>query len=144
MASNPKFWCFVFYLHEQHVEQNVLALVVYDQMLTYWGRVTHICVDKLAINKIQWFFIAVQTFSLTKIRLKMSSVKCCSFPLGLNMLIKHLLLYQQELISNDKVLMTIWKRPTWLIVLYEYLSPMVYEHIHGIPYNLIERWKFRC
>ena len=42
--------------------------------------------------------------------------------------IKHLLLYQQALIWNDKKLITNWKRPTWLIILYEYLSPMMDEH----------------
>ena len=31
-------------------------------------------------------FIEIQTFSLKKIRLKMSSAKCCSFCLGLNVL----------------------------------------------------------
>ena len=31
--------------------------------------------------------IEIQTFSLKKIRLKMSSAKCCSFRLGLNVLI---------------------------------------------------------
>ena len=83
--------------------------------LTHWGRVTHICVGKLAINgsdnglsprrrqAIIWtnagilligplgtnfseILIEIQTFSLKKIRLKMSSAKCCSFRLGLNVL----------------------------------------------------------
>ena len=31
-------------------------------------------------------FVAIQTFSLKKIRLKMSSAKCCSFRVGLNVL----------------------------------------------------------
>ena len=84
--------------------------------LTHWGRVTHICVGKLIIidpdnglkperrQAIIWTnagilfierlrtnfsetLIEIQTFSLKKIRLKMSSVKCCSFRLGLNVLI---------------------------------------------------------
>ena len=83
--------------------------------LTHWGRVTHICVGKLTIigsdnglsperrQAIIWtnagilligpvgtnfneILIEIQTFSLNKIRLKMSSAKCCSFRLGLNVL----------------------------------------------------------
>ena len=84
-------------------------------VLTHWGRVTHICVGKLTIigsdnglsperrQAIIWtndgilllgplgtnfseILIAIQTFSLKKIRLKMSSAKCCSFRLSLNVL----------------------------------------------------------
>ena len=83
--------------------------------LTHWGRVTHICVSELPIigsdnglspgrrQTIIWtnagilligplgtnfseILIVIQTFSLKKIRLKMSSAKCCSFRLGLNVL----------------------------------------------------------
>ena len=83
--------------------------------LTHWGRVTHICVGKLTIigsdnglsperrQAIIWtnagilltgplgtnfgeILIEIQTFSSKKIRLKMSSAKCCSFDLGLNVL----------------------------------------------------------
>ena len=82
-------------------------------LLTHWGRVMHICVGKLTIigsdnglsperrRAIIWtnagilligslgtnfseISIEIQTFSLKKIRLKMSSAKCCSFRLGLN------------------------------------------------------------
>ena len=85
--------------------------------ISHWGRVTHICVGKLAIigsdnglsperhQAIIWtnagilligplgtnlseILIEIQTFSLKKIRLKMSSAKCCSFRLGLNVLSK--------------------------------------------------------
>ena len=81
--------------------------------LTHWGRVTHICVSKLTIigsdnglsperrQAIIWtnagifligplgtnfseILIEKQTFSLKKIRLKMSSAKCFSFRLGLD------------------------------------------------------------
>ena len=84
--------------------------------LTHWGRVTHICVGKLTIigsdndlsperrQAIIWtnagillfgplgtnfteILIEIQTFSLKKTLLKMSSAKCCSFRLGLNVLI---------------------------------------------------------
>ena len=84
-------------------------------VLTHWGRVTHICVGKLTITgwdnglsperrqaiistnagilligplgtNFSEILIKIQTFSLKKIRLKMSSVKCCSFRLGLNVL----------------------------------------------------------
>ena len=84
-------------------------------LLTHWGRVTHICVGKLnsigsdnglsperrqailrtnaeilLIGPLGTNFseisIEIQTFSLKKIRLKMSSAKCCSFRLGLNVL----------------------------------------------------------
>ena len=70
---------------------------------------THICVDKLSIigsdNDLFWtnagillivplgtnfsgILIGIQTYSLKKIRLKMSSAKCCPFRLGLNELSK--------------------------------------------------------
>ena len=84
--------------------------------LTHWGRVTHICVGNLTIigsdnglsperrQAIIWtdagilligplgtnfseILIEIQTFSLKKMRLRMSSAKCCSFRLGLNVLI---------------------------------------------------------
>ena len=84
--------------------------------LTHWGRVTHICVGKLTIigsdnglsperrQVIIWtnagmlligplgtnfreILIEIQTFSLKKVRLKMSSAKWRLFGLGLNELI---------------------------------------------------------
>ena len=84
-------------------------------VLTHWGRVTHICVGKLTIigsdnglssgrrQGIIWTNAAIlligplgtnfseilnkiQIFSLKKIRLNMSSAKCCPFHLGLNVL----------------------------------------------------------
>ena len=84
-------------------------------LLIHWGRVTHICVGELTIigsdnglsperrQAITWtnagilligpvgtnfseILIEIQTFSLNKIRLKMSSVKSCSFRLGINVL----------------------------------------------------------
>ena len=90
--------------------------IVYFSLLTHSGLVTHICVGKLTIvgsdnglsperrQAIIWtnagilltgplgtnlseVLIEIQTFWLKKIRLKMSSAKCCSFRLGLNVLI---------------------------------------------------------
>ena len=84
---------------------------------THWGRVTHICVGKLSIissdnglspgwrqaiiwtkagilwigllgTNISEILIGIQTFSLHKIRLKMSSAKCCPFRLCLNVINK--------------------------------------------------------
>ena len=95
------------------IREIVLWLVVWG--LTHWGRVTHICVGTninigsdnglsperrqaiiwtnagiLLIGPLGTNFneilIEIQTFSLKKIRLKMSSAKCCSFRLGLNVL----------------------------------------------------------
>ena len=83
--------------------------------LTHWGRVTHICIGNLTIigsdnglspgrrQAIIWtsagilligplgtnfseILLEIHTFPLKKIRLKMSSAKCCSFRLGLNVL----------------------------------------------------------
>ena len=88
---------------------------ILNLVLTHWGRVTHICVGKLTIigsdnglspgrrQAIIWtnagilligplgtnfseILNKIQTFSLKKIRLKMSSAKCCPFRLGLNVL----------------------------------------------------------
>ena len=84
-------------------------------VLTHWGRVTHICVGNLTIigsdnglspdrrQAIIWtnagilkigplgtnfseILSEIHAFSLKKIRLKMSSAKCCSFCLSLNVL----------------------------------------------------------
>ena len=84
-------------------------------VLTHWDRVTHIWVGNLTIigsdnglspgrrRAITWtnagilligpletnfneILIEIQAFSLNKMRLKMSSAKCCSFRLGLNVL----------------------------------------------------------
>ena len=86
-----------------------------DPLLTHWDRVTHLCVSKLTSiasdiglspgrrQAIIWndagifligplgtnfseILIELQTFSLKKIRLKMSSAKCRPFCLGLNVL----------------------------------------------------------
>ena len=88
-------------------------------VLTHWGRVTHICVGNLAIigsdnglspgrrqaiirsnagisligplgTNFSEIWIGIQTFSLKKIRLKMSSAKRRPFCLGLNVLNTHL------------------------------------------------------
>ena len=98
-------------------------------ILTHWGRVTHICVGKPAIigsdnglspdrrQAIIWtnagilligplgtyfseILTGIQTFSFKKMHLKMSSAKWCSFCLGLNELI-----YEMEgLIENYSAL----------------------------------------
>ena len=95
-------------------ECNYLSIL--GLMLTHWRRVTHICFGKLTIissdnglalkrrQAIIWtndgilligtlgtdfseILIEIQTSSLKKIRLKMSSAECCSFRVGLNVLI---------------------------------------------------------
>ena len=84
-------------------------------VLTYWGRVTHICVGKLTAigsdnglspgrhqtfiwtnagilligplgTKLSEILIGIQTFSFKKMHLKMLSAKWCPFCLGLNVL----------------------------------------------------------
>ena len=83
-------------------------------VLTHWGQVTHICVSKLTIigsdnglspgrcqaiilknagilligplGNFNEISIEIPTFSMKKIRLKVSSAKCCPFRLGLNVL----------------------------------------------------------
>ena len=91
--------------------------LLFHASLTHWGRVTHICVVKLTIigsdnglspgrrQSIIWtnagilltgplgtnfseILIGIQTFSFTKIHLKMSSAKWRPFFLGLNVLIR--------------------------------------------------------
>ena len=61
-----------------------------DIYLTHWGRGTHICVGKLTIiGSDNGLSPELQTFSLKKIRLKMSSAKYCWFCLDLNVLNKY-------------------------------------------------------
>ena len=95
--------------------------------LTHWGRVTHICVVDLTIigsdngllpgrlqaiictnagilligpleTNFSEIVIEIQTFSLKKMRLKMSSAKSCSFRLGLNVLIVTLTVKSKDLL----------------------------------------------
>ena len=90
-------------------------VTVFVQLLTHWGRVTHICVGKLTIigsdnglsparrqaiictnawilligplgTNFSDILIGIQTFSFTKTHLKMSSAKWRPFCLGLNVL----------------------------------------------------------
>ena len=104
-----------------------LIVLHVPKCFTHWGRVTHICVGILTIigsdyglspgqrQAIIWtnagilligpwgtnfseILIGIQTFSLKKIRLKMSSAKCRPFCLGLNMLTTTLAM--QSLISD--------------------------------------------
>ena len=108
---------------------------------THWGRVTHICVGKLAIigsnnglspgrrQAIIWTNAAIlligplgtnfseilnelQTFSLKKILLKMSSAKCCPFRLGLNVLRTFWLWHTQEqlLVNTYRILSSLFYR----------------------------------
>ena len=94
----------------------------FEQSLTHWGRVTHICVDKLTIigsdkglspgrrQAIIWtnagilligplgtnfseILIVIETFSFKKKHLKMLSGKCRPFCLGLNVLNAGLLVF---------------------------------------------------
>ena len=97
-----------------HFPFSNLSKALYDY-LSHWGRVTHTCVGKLTITgsdnglssgrhqaiirtnagilligtlgtNFSEFLSKIQTFLLKKIRLKMSSAKCCSFRRGLNVL----------------------------------------------------------
>ena len=97
--------------------------------LTHWGRVTHICVGKLTVigsdnglspgrrqaiiwtnavilligplgTKLSEISIKIKTFSLKKIRLKLSSAKCCSFRLGLNVLTHYGLVVSYEVVDH--------------------------------------------
>ena len=109
-------WAAETWLHSQGTRRGAPAKAArWHALLTHWDRVTHICVGKLTIigsdnglsperrQAIIWtnagilligplgtnfseILIEIQTFSLKKIRLKMSSAKCCSFRLGLNVL----------------------------------------------------------
>ena len=55
-------------------------------VLTHWGRMTHLDVGKLTIIVLDDGLSPFMIFSLKKIRLKISSVKCWPFRLGLNVL----------------------------------------------------------
>ena len=99
--------------HGAHCDVTVMWM--FWEQLTHWGRVTHICVGNLAIigsdnglspgrrqaiirsnagilligplgTNFSEIWIGIQTFSLKKIRLKMSSAKRRPFCLGLNVL----------------------------------------------------------
>ena len=97
----------------------IIMHVARDALLTHWGRVAHICVNKVAIigsdnglspgrrQAIIWtndgilligplgtnvseILIEIQTFSFKKMHLKMSSGKWRPFCLGVNVLIKRM------------------------------------------------------
>ena len=107
--------------HSRHTSITAIA----QMTLTYWGRVTHICISKLTIigsdnglspgrrQAIIWtnagilligplgtnfieILIGIQTFSFKKMHLKISSVKWRPFCLGLNMLNKQRVLMHRH------------------------------------------------
>ena len=98
---------------EKKLHPPVQVHIEINRFLTHWGRVTHICDSKLITigsdnglspgrhqtniwtnagilligplaTKFCEFLIEIHTFSFTKMQLKMSSVNCWSFCLGLN------------------------------------------------------------
>ena len=103
-------WCLLLVSECKQIQKGLVPMI-----LTHWGRVTHICIGKQTIigsnnglsperrQAITWtnagilligplgtnfseILIEIQTFSLKEIHLKMSSAKCYSFRLGLNVL----------------------------------------------------------
>ena len=119
----------VCYQNHNKLEQSASHVFIF---LTHWGRVTHICVNKLTIissdnglspgrrQAIIWtnagilligplgtnvseILVGIQTFLLKKMHLKVSSGKCLPFCLGLNVLIGFLLYVIMTLV-NDLIL----------------------------------------
>ena len=107
----------------------------YPSEMPHWGRVTHICVSKLTTigsdnglspgrrQAIIWtnagillirpvgtnfseILIEIQTVSLKKIRLKMSSAKWCQFRLGLNVLKSHQVSFTHDLFGSCPIVFT--------------------------------------
>ena len=145
-------------------------------LLTHWGRVTHICVGKLTIigsdnglspercQSIIWtnagilligpvgtnlneILIEIQTFSLKKIRLKMSSAKCCSFLLGLNVLIewcKDKLQWNTECWICNHVFPDVWglNSRNWLILLYGMLIYSLHQLMPELLSYCQTLWKY--
>ena len=124
--------------------------------LTHWGRMTHICVNKLTIigsdnglsparrQAIIWtnagillngplganfseILIGIQTFSFTKMHLKMSSAKWRPFCLGFNVLM-HLLLAQRHSPSVFSLLI-------YLVYIY---------NAHSLSSVSAEPWHYIC
>ena len=120
-----------------HYHENELTHCQVCFVLTHWGRVTHICVSKLAIigsdnglspgrrQAIIWtnagillirtlgtnfseILSEIHIFSFKKIHLKMSSGKRRPFCLGLNVLIMHLL--------------SIWAQALWINIEEQYIK----------------------
>ena len=132
--------------------------------LTHWGRVTHICVGKLTIigsdngllperrpaiistnagillvgplgTNFSEILIEIQAFSLKKIRLKMSSAKCCSFHLGLNVLktkahVTYLVSACRCWWLGDATMVILWEYSslsTWALIQYKDVILPVWE-----------------
>ena len=138
-------------------------------LLTHWGRVTHICVGKLTIigsdnglspeqrQAIIWtnagilligplgtnfseILIEIQTFSLKKIRLKMSSAKCCSFCLGLNVLKSKVFTVQKR-----RYVLLLWHALFLLFSFEKYpygLLPTEYE-LYAFPVYILMVWCYQ-
>ena len=80
-----------------HICVGKLTIIGSDNGLTperrqaiIWTNDGILLIESLGTNFSE-ILIEIQTFSLKKIRLKISSVKCCSFRLGLNVLIQCIL-----------------------------------------------------
>ena len=135
-------------------EKTGVALSIWYRtiVLTYWGRVTHICVKKLIIigsdnglspsrhQAISWtnggillirnletnlseILSEIYTFSFKKIHLKMSSGICRPSCLGLNML------------NSTKISVMSANNPIWQ------LNPL--NHIHACPWLIWYAWNPR-
>ena len=148
------------YFIPQYTKTTLSTVLVWStQHLTHWGRVTYICVGKLIIigsdnglaperrQAIIWtnagilligplgrnFFIE---FSLKKICLKMSSAKCCSFRLSLNVLNHHHISRGQEvwmkIISTGDNESILRKKIAWYICLLHLDLTWVTGHQNGI------------
>ena len=133
---------------------------LWSLLLTHWGRVTHICVSKIIIigsdnglspvrrQAIIWtndgilligplqtnfneIWIQINTFSFTKMHLKMSSGKCRPYCLGFNVLIiisKILSSIHMDTHSHIVLLFPSfnYQFPSWI------MDPMIYKSLHFI------------
>ena len=138
--------------------------------LTHWGQVTHLCVSKLTSiasdnglppgrrQAIIWnnagilligplgtnfseICIEIQTFSLRKIRLKMSSAKCRPFCLGLNVL-------REDYLKPFSDVMVIpilvrWRLYYWIEPSSVYLSEHSLDSLHDHQSSPHHRGVFR-
>ena len=133
--QNPYVMIFLFFSRiHQYVFTNTChsCMIKCQRYLIHWDRVTHICISNTYQHWFRYWLVAwpvtshylnlcwntgplrtnfseiliqIYTFSLTKIRLKMSSVKWLPFSLCLNVL-KSLLIEGNDLCRTDNLLAT--------------------------------------
>ena len=122
-----------------HISVGKIAIIGSDNGLSpeqrqaiIWTNAGILLIGPLGTNFSE-ILIEIQTFSLRKIRLKMSSAKCCSFRLGLNVL--------NEFVALHHDTMEVWENATVFMYLINRIKHVLYLYYLFSTCSLSSQWK---